>query len=263
MTAELWPRTLWAESVWRSETLKSHDKLIALAFADHARDQSTAWVTYDRLAKRTGLGRTTIALSIKRLRDQGFLVVVDKGGQHVAPRYRLVAQRSAVRTSDDSSSSHREPLDDAQMTAPRTPDPARSSAGDSSAVRQPTSTPALIPEQRGGDWPSLGTETPAKPLRCSEHAHIPHDDWVPKCRACQVRREQAEQDERAQIAAARASRIEEAKLREQCPDCDELGRPEEHMTGRLLSRDRCTHPKIRRSHDGSTDDRLGRLATTR
>lgn len=128
-----WPRDLYAEAVWCSAALKPVQKLVALAYADHARDGDTAWLSYERLAERTGLARSTAAAALRQLVDAGWLVCVERGRQHRASRYRLeLPQQSESRTPEQSDS--------------RTPDSASSPAPDTSSPAADTSSPAAGPD---------------------------------------------------------------------------------------------------------------------
>lgn len=95
-----WPRDAYTEAVW-SSSLTSTQRLVALAYADHARDADTAWIAPERLEARTGLGRTAAKTAVRALVDAGWLVLVEAARQHRAPRYRLVPQPVASRHSDE------------------------------------------------------------------------------------------------------------------------------------------------------------------
>ena len=72
-----WPRDAFAEAVYRSVELSPPQRLVALVYADHARDGDTAWVTYERLSQRTGLGRSTAARALAALVAVGWLKLVE------------------------------------------------------------------------------------------------------------------------------------------------------------------------------------------
>lgn len=100
-----WPSDLWREAVWNSpkSSLKPLQRLIALAYADHARDGEVAWVTYNRLEQRTGLSRDAVARHLGALVEAGWLVLVSPASQHRSARYRLVipsAQQSVAQTAE-------------------------------------------------------------------------------------------------------------------------------------------------------------------
>ena len=101
--SERWPRDLWAEAVW-SSSLRPLERLVALAYADHARDGETAWATYGRLMDRTGLSRDAVARALRGVVGAGWLVEVEPARQHRATVYLLaVPQRSVTQTADDAS----------------------------------------------------------------------------------------------------------------------------------------------------------------
>lgn len=100
-----WHSDLWREAVWNSpkSSLKPLQRLIALAYADHARDGEVAWVTYNRLEQRTGLSRDAVARHLGALVEAGWLVLVSPASQHRSARYRLVipsAQQSVAQTAE-------------------------------------------------------------------------------------------------------------------------------------------------------------------
>jgi hypothetical protein len=102
----LWPREVWAEAVWKSD-LPPTQKLVALAYADHARDRDVAWASYDRLMRRTGLSRDTVARCMKALVKADWLLPVRAAGQHRSARYGLTtpSQQSDGLTTGDSQQS--------------------------------------------------------------------------------------------------------------------------------------------------------------
>ena len=57
----------WARAIWDSSSLKPLQRLVALAFADHARSE-VAWVSLDDLTRCTGMSRTA-ARDHLRLRE--------------------------------------------------------------------------------------------------------------------------------------------------------------------------------------------------
>jgi hypothetical protein len=84
----VWPSALWAEAIWASN-LKPAEKLVALAYADHARSKRQAWLSYQRLMERTGYSRSPCAAAVRALREAGWLKVVEKGRQHKSTVYEL------------------------------------------------------------------------------------------------------------------------------------------------------------------------------
>lgn len=82
-------RDAWEERVWCSK-LRPPERLVALAYADHARDGlGLVFVTVERLVERTGLSRSSVMRAMASLRQQGWLVPVEPARQHRAPRYAL------------------------------------------------------------------------------------------------------------------------------------------------------------------------------
>ena len=89
-------RDRWAEAVWRS-TLPAADKVVALAYADHARDGlGSVWVAVDRLVERTSLSRSGVMKCLNRLRASGWMAVAEPSRQHRSTRYRLLIPASAA-----------------------------------------------------------------------------------------------------------------------------------------------------------------------
>ena len=93
-----WPKEDFASAVFESD-LKSLQRLIALVYADHARDGTVAWVTLERLCERTGMKRSSAIEHRKVLVDSGWLVLLEPARQHAAARYRL--QIPGVREPND------------------------------------------------------------------------------------------------------------------------------------------------------------------
>ena len=89
----IWPSKVWAEAIWASN-FKPAEKLVALAYADHARDKRQAWLSYQRLVQRTGYSRSSCAAAVRVLREAGWLRVVDKGRQHHSTVYELTTPRN-------------------------------------------------------------------------------------------------------------------------------------------------------------------------
>jgi hypothetical protein len=87
-TASLWHRERWADAIWASG-LPASARLVALAFADHAGDQATAWVALARLAARTGLSRRSCQRAIDRLVEDGWLTEHEAQAQHKSPVFVL------------------------------------------------------------------------------------------------------------------------------------------------------------------------------
>lgn len=101
-----WPRDPWKAAVWESD-LKPLERLVALCYADHARNRDTAWVTHDRLSQLTGLSRSAAVVALRGLVDSRWLVVERRAAQHRSTLYRLtipIGQQSASRTAEESAS---------------------------------------------------------------------------------------------------------------------------------------------------------------
>lgn len=144
-----WPRDAYTEAVW-SSALTSTQRLVALAYADHARDTDTAWIAPERLEARTGLGRTAAKTAVRALVEAGWLVLVEAARQHRAPRYRLVPQPVASRHSEGVTSRHSEP----SRVSPRG---ARVSANGAQGVasrHRPEDLPLDLPLQNAAAQPA-------------------------------------------------------------------------------------------------------------
>ena len=88
-----WYRDRWAEAIWAAD-LPTQPKIVALAYADHARDKREAWVSLPRLMERTGLSRTSCKRAMKQLRADGWLTMTTKESQHRARRFLLTLPAS-------------------------------------------------------------------------------------------------------------------------------------------------------------------------
>lgn len=151
--SERWHRDLWAEAVW-SSSLRPLERLVALVYADHARDGETAWATYRRLMDRTGLSRDALARALRGVVDAGWLVEVEPARQHRATVYRLaVPQQSATQTADDTSVTGGVPLSSTEdgplgVSAVRLPSPAVRLPSASSPSRGPNLSSDLSPDYK-------------------------------------------------------------------------------------------------------------------
>ncbi|MGN7703531.1 hypothetical protein [Cellulosimicrobium sp. 22601] len=80
----------WRDAVWASRDLRATDKLVALAYADHASaGPLRVWVAAERLQTRTSLGRTATTAAVRRLRDAGWLTLTSAGVRGSTTRYAL------------------------------------------------------------------------------------------------------------------------------------------------------------------------------
>jgi hypothetical protein len=84
-----WPRDRYIRKVWESDDLPPLARLVALAYADHARDQPTAWVTFERLRDCTGLSRDAANRALRKLVETGWLTVHEAGTRRRSAVYRL------------------------------------------------------------------------------------------------------------------------------------------------------------------------------
>lgn len=66
----------WA---WQQD-LKLSDKMLLLALADRASEDNTAWPSYARIQRDTGMHRNTIGGAIKRLVEAGLITKVKRYG---------------------------------------------------------------------------------------------------------------------------------------------------------------------------------------
>lgn len=86
-----WPRDAFVAAVWESEQLRPLERIVALAYADHAKDSDVAWVTWTRLSQRTGIrSKTALSKATKGLVDAGWLKCVRPARQHYSPEYQLL-----------------------------------------------------------------------------------------------------------------------------------------------------------------------------
>lgn len=86
----------WRDAVWLSD-LGATDKLVALAYADHASTGPLrVWVASERLQARTSLGRTATTAAVRRLRDAGWLTLTSAGVRGSTARYALTTPGADV-----------------------------------------------------------------------------------------------------------------------------------------------------------------------
>lgn len=80
-------------AVWEFD-LPLTDKLILLAFADHADDFGHCFPRYELIAWKCGVSRDTVKRAVARFRASGLLIVLRPGaGRGHAPRYRIQLER--------------------------------------------------------------------------------------------------------------------------------------------------------------------------
>ncbi|MFI2703451.1 hypothetical protein [Cellulosimicrobium composti] len=91
----------WRDAVWTS-TLSATDKLVALAYADHASTGPLrVWVASERLQARTSLGRTATTAAVRRLRDAGWLILTSAGVRGSTARYALTTPDAVAELEHD------------------------------------------------------------------------------------------------------------------------------------------------------------------
>lgn len=71
---ELMTRDSWRDQLWQSGLCPKH-KLVALAIASYMSAESRAWPSYDSLARRCTMGRSTVVRAVKELREAGWVEV--------------------------------------------------------------------------------------------------------------------------------------------------------------------------------------------
>ena len=70
--------------VWYVSTVEGSDRLVLLALADFADEDGNCFGSWGKLCQKTRLCRATVANSLKRLRDAGHLVMVERGHRKLA-----------------------------------------------------------------------------------------------------------------------------------------------------------------------------------
>jgi hypothetical protein len=70
--------------VWYVSPVEGSDRLVLLALADFADEDGNCFGSWGKLCQKTRLCRATVANSLKRLRDAGHLVMVEKGHRKLA-----------------------------------------------------------------------------------------------------------------------------------------------------------------------------------
>lgn len=135
MADGLWWRQTWMEAVYSSD-LKPLERLVAVVYADHARDKRQVWVTLPRLMERTGLSRDAANRALRGLRDKGWLLVMQEAKQHRATIYGLVIPESSSTPDVPLSSTADVPLKESSSTPP-----------DTSSTRDDTSSTPRVPNQ--------------------------------------------------------------------------------------------------------------------
>lgn len=88
------PLTAWPSAVL-SSGLRPKEKIVALAFAEHADSDGTTCVSMARVAAQTSLANSSVQTAVKVLREQGWLLVVCPYLATRATIYRLTTPRSA------------------------------------------------------------------------------------------------------------------------------------------------------------------------
>lgn len=70
--------------VWYVSPVEGSDRLVLLALADFADEDGNCFGSWGKLEQKTRLCRATVATSLKRLREGGHLVLVEKGHRKLA-----------------------------------------------------------------------------------------------------------------------------------------------------------------------------------
>ncbi|KAJ8140860.1 hypothetical protein OY671_005956 [Metschnikowia pulcherrima] len=87
----------WRDAVWASD-LRATDKLVALAYADHASTGPLrVWVAAERSQVRTSSGRTATTAAVRRSRDTGWLTLTSAGVRGSTARYALTVPGAVER----------------------------------------------------------------------------------------------------------------------------------------------------------------------
>lgn len=174
MTApgQRWHRDLWAEAVWSSK-LPPLQRLVALAYADHARDRDTAWLGGKRLCERTGLGRTAALDARQAVVDAGWLVETVPATARTPAHYRLAVPEGSARRTPDTSEGSASRTRGVRETDPTGPaaDP-QGSATRTPGVRETDPTSGLTSDLTS----SLSTATEASPVHTTTRETTSGDD---------------------------------------------------------------------------------------
>lgn len=107
---------------WRYPGTPS-EKLVLLALAEHSDADGLAFPGYTRLARITGLHRSTVVRCVAELEARGFVVVTrttTRDGK-TRNRYRLVAQRDQSQDATSSKRRHDQSRDATRVVAPCDP----------------------------------------------------------------------------------------------------------------------------------------------
>jgi hypothetical protein len=109
----------WRDAVWTSD-LGATDKLVALAYADHASNGPLrVWVAAERLQARTSLGRTATTAAVRRLRDAGWLALTSAGARGSTARYALTLPGAVTALEHDQVDDVEHQAHDDEPRAPR------------------------------------------------------------------------------------------------------------------------------------------------
>lgn len=164
MTSDRWPRDSYRAALWGSR-LRPLERLVALAYAEHAREADHAWVTYARLREVTGMSEDAITRAIKGLRAAGWLELKEPARQHRSARYWLTippGQHPVARGAED-------------LQHPATPQTGSSSTLPPGALNFPSAP---------GDAPSTLSPEPSTPAdRDDQSSHHSTDQSSTRARA--------------------------------------------------------------------------------
>jgi biotin operon repressor len=79
--------------VWEQGRAEGSDRLVLLALADFADDNGDCFGSWETMSRKTRLGRSTIARSVKRLKESGELIEIEQsrvvGGRNMATVWRI------------------------------------------------------------------------------------------------------------------------------------------------------------------------------
>lgn len=81
--------TQWLNEAWNAVGIRSSQKLVLLALADHADQNAVCYPSVARIEKYTALGRSTIFQAIGELEELGFITRLKRRARGGANTYRL------------------------------------------------------------------------------------------------------------------------------------------------------------------------------
>lgn len=90
----VWWRSRWLDAM-AVAGVKPGPRLVGYVYADFARSEKRAWVSVEQLMRATGYSRRAAIDNRSKLVTDGWLVEIEKAGQHRSARYALVIPESA------------------------------------------------------------------------------------------------------------------------------------------------------------------------